>query len=294
VRRLWNEGKFDEAFQRAFGRIPEEQLNSKGWAAWRAESKKQRAEVQAKVSEVERQKAELRDIHGRLMAEYQTMHDARKALQDGDLDAAFQKFAGVDFNTFSRNHLRQSTAPSVGKDPAFQALQRELAEVRRENQEHRQRMQEQASQAQKERAQREYVADMIDTLEASDDQRIVKAARRPKFQQKIIEIQQQHWDPTTEWTLPHEEAAQMALQELESEWGEVFGGSASRPEPRGESRTQPARAATPAKPTARAVTTLSQKEAAEAATQPKLKGKALVEKYVAQANAMLLKQNGIG
>jgi len=134
---------------------------------------------------------------------------------------------------------------------------------------------------------------MVRELEASDDPRIARAAKRQAFQKKVLEIQQEHYDPTSDWTIPHIEAAQLAIEALENEygaWGEVFGGSSSRPEPRGESRTQPARAATPAKPTARAVTTLSQKEAAEAATQPKLKGKDLIAKYVAQHDAMMLKQ----
>jgi hypothetical protein len=176
-------------------------------------------------------------------------------------------------------------------------LRKQLDDTRREIQEFRQREQEQAKSTAQERAQREFVGNMVRELEASDDPRIARAAGRKAFQRKVLEIEQEHYDPATDWTIPHAEAAQLAIEALADEygeWGDVFGGASPKPEPRGETRTQPARAATPARQTARAVTTLSQKEAAEAATEPKLRGKALLDKWTAKAVAAQFKSNGVG
>lgn len=294
IRRLANEGKWEEAFTRAFGRVPGDDLGGKGWGAWRAEAKRVKTEVEGKLRHVEQREGQLRQIHAELSAEFKPMADARKALQEGDLDKAFQLFAGTDFNTFSRNYLRQSTGPNVGKDPAVLELRKENQELRQMMQQFIGQQQETTKQQQQERARREYLDGMVAALSASDDQRIANAAKSQAFQRKVIEIQRLHYDETTDETLSHAEAAQLALDALDREREEIFGSSAPQPEPRGQSRTPPARAATPARQTARAVTTLSQKEAAEAATEPKLKGKALVEKYVRLANAQMLKQNGIG
>lgn len=295
VRRLASEGKLEEAFKRAFGRTPDELLNSKSWAAFRAESKKVRTEAETKLRESQTKEQQLRQLQQELSAEFKPLHDARKALQAGDLDEAFKLFAGTDFNTFSRNYLRQSTGPNVGKDPAFLELQKEIRAMREENQQLRQREQEQQKQQTQEQARKQYMDNMVATLEASDDPRISRAAKRHAFQQKVLQIQREHYDAASDWTIPHIEAAQLAIEALENEygeWGEVFGGSSSRPEPRGETRTPPARAATPARQTPSRVTTLSQKEAAEAATQPKLKGQALIDKYARIARANLV--NGAG
>ena len=295
LRRLVADGKTEQALS-AIGLSPEG-LNGKNWGAWRAEAKRIRSEADGKLRDVEQREARLSQVHQDLMAEFKPLHDAKKALAAGDLDEAFKLFAGTDFNTFSRNYLRQSTSPNVGKDPAVLALQKRLEQMEQENRDYRQREQQASQQQAQERKQREYLDNMVRDLESSDDPRISRAANRPAFQRKVFQIQQEHYDPATDWTIPTLEAAQLAIDSLASEYGEwsdVFGGSSSRPEPRGESRTAPARAATPARPTARAVTTLSQKEAAEAATEPKLKGKALIAKYVAQANAAMYKANGIG
>ncbi len=297
VRRLVAEGKMEEAFTRAFGKVPEELLNSKAWDSWRHENKKIKAQVAQEREAVQRQANQLQQIHQELSREFAPLHAGREAFKAGDYDEAFRQWTGEDLNAFQRKALRQMTNPGVGKDPAVLELRSENQRLQKQLQDFIQGQTEQQKRAEVERRANDYRASMVASLESSDDPDISSAAKNPKFQQRVWDVLSAHYDRASDSTLPFAEAAELAKDQIlaeQQELGGVFGGHASQPVHSGKSVTAPARAATPARPTARAVTTLSQNGAAEAAAQPKLKGKELLDEYKRRAAALYAQQNGIG
>ncbi len=297
VRRLVAEGKIEEAFTRAFGKVPEELLNSKAWDSWRHENKRIKAQVAQEREAVQRQSAQLQQIHQELSREFAPLHAGREAFKAGDYDEAFRQWTGEDLNAFQRKALRQMTNPGVGKDPAVLELRQQNQALQRQLQEFIQGQSEAQKQAEIQRRSNDYRNNMVASLEQSDDPDISSAAKNPKFQQRVWEVLAAHYDRASDATIPFAEAAELARDQIlaeQRELGGVFGGSSPAPVPSGKSGTAPARAATPARPTAHAVTTLSQNGAAEAAAQPKLKGQALLDEYKRRAAALYAQQNGVG
>ncbi len=297
VRRMASEGNVIGAVERALGKPLADLVTSKAFDALRHETKTARAKVAEEREAVQRQSAQLQQIHQELSREFAPLHAGREAFKAGDYDAAFMHWTGEDLNAFQRKALRQMTNPGVGKDPAVIQLQQQNQALQRQLQEFIQGQSEAQKQADIQRRASDYRNSMLASLEQSDDPDISAAAKNPKFQARVWQVLADHYDARSDATIPFAEAAELARDAIlaeQQELGGVFGGHASAPVPSGQPRTPPARAATPARPTARAVTTLSQSEAAEAAAAPKLKGRALLDKYIHLGNQMVAKQNGIG
>ncbi len=297
IRRIAAEGNVVGAVERALGKPLADLVTSKAFDALRHETKRAREIVANEQAAVQRQSQQIQQIHQELSREFAPYAAGKKAFEAGDFDEAFRQWTGEDLNAFQRKALRQMTNPGVGKDPAVLELRSENQRLQKQLSDFIQGQTEQQKQADIQRRANDYRNSMLSSLENSDDPAISSAAKNPKFQARVWQTLADHYDARSDSTIPFAEAAELARDAIlaeQQELGGVFGGPASAPVPSGQPRTLPARAATPARPTANPVTTLSQNGAAEASAQPKLRGQALLDEYKRRGAALYARQNGVG
>lgn len=298
ARRLVSEGKLAEAMQ-LIGLDPSK-LESPKWAAWRHQQEKAAKLIVETRATVERERSEVEQISKSLVRDFAPFVRAKQAFDKEDYEEAFQLAFGMDLNSFQRKALASMHGPGVAKDPVISELRKEIAALRQEREQDRQQMTD--AQKQADLHQRRQVAwnRNVTTLADSGDPRMATLSENPKFMRAVWAIQGQHYDESTDSTLPPLEAAELALEQIEAEhadWSKVFGG-ASAPSDETATMARSVHAATgpsgtSARRTARAVTSLNPAEAAEAAPAHKLKGKELIEYHVRLAKAAELRSNGV-
>lgn len=261
VRSLFSAGKMPEALE-ALGLDPAQYAaNSKSFAALRHEKQKLEKRAAQANAQIAAKEQQLESKAQSLLEQVRPLYEAKQALESGDLDT-FIKLATngeCDAAEFSRRLIFSKHS----KDPHTERVERELRELRKQLEEKEQRerqQQEQMTQAQQREA---YLAQMQDELTGSSDPRISKAATKPAFLQRVLAIQEEHYDPRARITLPFAQAADLALEQIYSEqfsnWSDVFE-TGSGPSPAVTVQGSP----TPVKQGARAPRTLKQNQAAEA------------------------------
>ncbi len=295
ARRLVAEGKVNEALD-LIGLKPDK-IDHKAWKQWRINNEAVASAVKAQRDEVESGKAELDRVARQLSAEFKPLSDGKKAYEAGDYEEAFRLWTGEDLNSFQRKALQRMSNPGIDKDPAFTAIRSENAELRKQLTDFITQQQEAQKTQSLEQRRQERWQGMVEALKNSDDERIVTAADKGAFQKRVWQVLGRHYDEATDSTLPDTEAAEIAFEELTREYeeqGQIFGGKpadvvrdrvASNP-------ATPDQGRNPARRPARAATSLSTSEAAEAAPDRKLRGKALLDSFIRRAQSERAREMG--
>jgi hypothetical protein len=290
ARRLVKEGKIAEAMK-TIGLDPSH-LEGPKWAKWRHQNDKIAAAITERTQQVERERAEVQTVANRLIQDFRPFIQAKQAFEKGDYEEAFQHAFGIDLNSFQRKALQSMTQPGVAKDPVIAELRKEIASLREERKQEREQMTQAQQQAERQQRAQSLWNGNVEALAESGDPRMAELSKNTKFMRMVWAIQDQSYDKSTDTWTPAVEAAEQALERLQSEyseWTQVFGGaSASSDENATRTRPNPAAtgpSGTSARRTAHAVTTLNPAEAAEAAPTVKLKGKALIDYYSRRAAA---------
>lgn len=283
LQRAVNEGRIDEAL-RAIG-LDEKGPTSKQWEAFNLQSKRAKAAIEKRAQEVAQREQQLTQIVGNLEQQYGRFRAAAQAYQAGDLERAAQLAFGEGFDAINQKAIRQMAT----RDPEVAQLRAELEQRDRQQAERERQAQEQARVAHVERQREGYVRNLAADLSSLEDSRITAAVEvEPDFVRRVFAVQAKHYDARTDETIPTAEAAEIALAELEAEYQRrtrIFGGaSAAAPGVGGAKsapRQGPSGRVSPVKPK----TQLRTREGTEAHAEPRLTGKALMDKYVRQAIA---------
>jgi len=276
ARRLFEEGKFDEASKLVFGKpFDELELKSKHWADWRHQNKTVSQKLEADRQRFQQEYAQAQEMFRPIVA-------AKQALDAGDYEGFVKHATGLDPNEFSKRMLASFHKGAVALPPAVSqqltAIQRELEETKRARAE----LEKQAAERSKVETINNYKNSIWQELTASEDDRFKRAANKAPFVNRIFEIQAQHYDHATKETMPLDEAAEIA-------WGELYDFGDGGAQTAG---TKTDRAEKPVRPAARPPTTLKQNGAAEASgAGPKLKGDALLAAYVKKAEMEALRES---
>lgn len=273
-RALLDSGKFDEAFKAAFGEDVDPRryrIDSRSWASFRQEVRKEREKLGTMRQQVETRA-------GELVKTYEPFAEAKRLYDSGDLAGMVRVITNGDMDASEFN--RRLLHSQYSKDPEVEKLRRELREEREARTAREQKAEQEAAEQQAQQARQQFVEQLTDELTGCEDPRVAKAAKRPAFVRQVFAVLQKHYDPQTGTTLPIPEAAEMVLEQVHSEhsfWSsEVFGaGQPQLSEIPNQGGTAPAKSGA-ARPPPR---TLRQSEAAEAAPRGKLSRDQLIAKY---------------
>jgi len=153
---------------------------------------------------------EVSGVIERLKAEYAPFHQARKAYEAGDYDAAFKAAFGEDAAEYQRKVIGQR----VGKNPEVEKLRAELEQERAERRQREQAEAEARAEAEQTRAVQDYLVNLQEQCAESEDQAIRKFSARPAFIQRIYAIQRASYDPRANTVMPLSHAAEMARDEI--------------------------------------------------------------------------------
>lgn len=170
---------------------------------------------------------ELSGIVDGLKRTYGPLHEARASYQKGDYDAAFKQAFGEDAADFQRKLIGQR----VAKNPEVEQLKVQLERERHERLADKQSLTDAQAKAEEQQAVNAYVANLQEQLTQSDDPRVAKYAQRPRFVNRVFEIQAAAYDRDTNTTMPLSKAAEQARDEvlgLISEWEPDTGASAGK------------------------------------------------------------------
>lgn len=293
LQKLVGEGKIADALK-AIG-LDEKGPTSKQWEAFRRDVAKADAKVGKAKQEAAGAYQQVERIAAGLEQQYGRYRAAEQAFKNEDYDEFFRLAAGMDLNTFQAKAISKL----ANRDPEVARLRAEMQQERaaRAQLEQQQRQAWEAQQLENERA--GYMTDLGKQLTEIDDPRIPRAAGRKDFVQRVFAVQAKHYDARSDSTISTQEAAELALAELEQEYTglrSVFDGEGGA--------AKPARTSTGVKPgvkgstrpvsPARQATNLKTQEAAEAHHEEPLRGKALIKKHVAMTLAALAReQNGV-
>lgn len=178
-------------------------VGSKQWEEIRKFEQSARRKVAAREQE-------LGAVVERLKAEYAPLHQARRAYEAGDYDAAFKAAFGEDAADYQRKIISQR----VGKNPEIEKLRAEL-ETERAERTNRERAAEQTRlEAEEAAAVAGYIQDLGGQLAASEDPAVRKYAARPAFVQRVFAIQRANYNAQTNTTIPVHIAAEAARDEI--------------------------------------------------------------------------------
>lgn len=282
ARRLWNEGKIQDAVKFVFGVDADSvELNSKQWKAVKHEIKEGKAKATQLLNQAQQKENELRGI----AREIEPLYKARVAFQDGNEEEAIKLAFGVSFKDF-QDRLIAKVASGGKLDPKAEAR---LAALERGIQERDQRLAEQQRQlAQREQQEAEvrYQERLKSEVAECGEPKFERVATKPKFIQEIFRIKREYWDDSTKSTLPTIEAAEMAYEEL---YGGVLDEvSESEPEPPRRGKTNGVstpRSGTSAKQPAKAGSSIRHTQAAEAAPEEDMSPDEILQYYIKKAKA---------
>lgn len=282
ITKMVADGQIEDALK-AIGLAPEG-LTSKQWEAFGHQSRKARAAAEKREAEVREAHARVEQMAGGLAQRFGRFAEAEKAYQAGDLDRAMQLAFNEGFDAVNKRAIAQM----ANQDPRVSQIQAELQAERRQRELERQQWQQNQEAQRLEQAREQYVADLSSQLASLEDERITAAVEaEPEFVRRVFAIQAKHYRPASDSTIPTEEAAALALQEMEAEYArraKIFGGGSPSPAV-GGGKTASREGPTGRVSTVKPKTQLRTREAAEAHTQTPLRGKALMERYVRQAMA---------
>lgn len=235
--------------------------------------------VATRVLEVQKQteakEQEVREIAEKLVKEHEGYAEARKLYSEGDYEAAFERAFGEPMHEFQKKAFAKMHNPGVANDPAVAALRAEVASLKKEKEEEARRALETENVRSIETKRSEYKKSLAGELAALDDAAIAAGAEDPDFVSEVFEEQRKHYDPRSDQTLSAQEAAEAVIERYRAaaERAKRFSGQpvaspAGNPNPLGKSA-----------PSTTKPTSLSAKEASEAAAPQKLKGRELLEHY---------------
>jgi hypothetical protein len=204
------------------------------------------------------------------------MVEAKKLFDSGDVIGAVRSAFGIELNDLQKRALAQFH----GKNPEVEQLRRELAERDANAKKRDEEAAEQARQSREREQTTAYLEGLQQTLIDGSDPEIAGLATKPRFIQRVFQIQRQHYDPATKTSLPAQQAAAMARDEIVTEFGGVFGKARDTAVP--VESAQPGSKAAKAK----ATTSLPQRGAAEAGPPGRrLTAQEQVNKYTELARA---------
>ncbi len=287
ARKLVREGNIAAALE-LIG-LHADKLEGKQWGAFR-QREKAAQEAEKKAEQMHQQ---LREIHGGLLRQYGAFEEAKKLYDAEDYDAAFNLIFRESPDDFQRKRIHGLATKT--KDPEVIKLRKQLDAMVAEKQTEEQRRAEYQQRQAREQARTTYRAELAEKLSEMDDPRFARVAQKPAFVQRVFDIQEQHWNERAQQTLDTIEAAELAWEELyEGVAGETSGTAAlSVSKSAGTAKT-------PARPVAKATTTLNPHEASEASPAHKLKpgSKELREFYARKAElaavGVALESDGAG
>jgi len=142
--------------------------------------------------------------------EYEPLVTARQAYQAGDYEAAFKAAFGEDIADFQRKAISQR----ISKNPEVEQVKALLERERQERLRDKQELELQRQKAAEEREVGRYMANLQTELTQSPDPTIAKYAERPRFIQRVFQIQAEHYNPTLDISIPINEAAEIARDEI--------------------------------------------------------------------------------
>lgn len=283
ARRLAQEGKLGEALK-MIG-VDAEKLTSGQWGAWRKENARREREIVAAHQEVERQRESVKAEARQLVAELRPYAEAAEALKSGDEDRVFEIIFGKSVDEWQRERLGRMHRGDLRKDPVVTELKKLFEAEKTERQKLEQRLLEreeaeklERAKAEQQRAQETYRADLAARLADSGDPRLERAASLPWFVQKVHQLRLDSYriDPMTgrEDCLSEEEAIEAAYDEDKltvAQWKQLTGSlpAAANRGPDTQNQVATDRRGTDVRRAAKAPTTLSRSEAADAVTHEK-------------------------
>lgn len=257
-----------------------------GWA----KQKRYFDNVAARVIEAQKaadeKEKEVRSIAEKLVKDHEGYANARKLYDEGEYEEAFKLAFGEEMHEFQKKAFSKLANPTLGKDPTVLALRKEIEDLRKEREEEKRKALEQEEVRTIEQKRAEYRKELAAELAALDDTAIAAGAEDPEFVTEVFEEQRKAYDRRTGQTLSPQEAAEKVIERYRAvaERARKFSGQ-SVPQtdtgsPAAPSGTSPGKSApSPAKPTS-----LNAKEASEAASTPKLRGRDLIEYHVRRAS----------
>jgi hypothetical protein len=260
---LLEAGDIEGAFLAAFGKPPAAfGINSKRWAEFRQETTETKRKIAAREQKAQAYEARLAQATERLGKDFAPMAQAREAFERGEYDKALKLAFNDDVDVFQRRLLKQYHS----KDPRVEKLERELQAERDERKRFETEREQRAQQERRQQAVVQWHNEVKSELAESSDPKIARMATKPRFIQRVMQVQEQYYDRASRVTIPAAQAAEMVRKEIEAEFGPVFdlsdrADTPARPDRAGKSPARPInlsqRGATEASPPGR---TLSDEE----------------------------------
>lgn len=212
-RRLFQEGKVDDACALAGVKAEDFNFSAKAWKEVRAVLRDERATARAEYAKAQKTATTVRDIGGKLLPLIEAV-DAYKA---GDYDTFFKKATGETIEDFQRKVIAQMHSAGQA-DPKTSA---ELAAMRKEldqerNDRKREREQTEAQRAEQRRAEAHTSAmkQISSEIAESDNPAIARLATKSFFVNKVFDIVAKSYDERTKTCMPPSEAAYQVFEEI--------------------------------------------------------------------------------
>lgn len=281
AQKLVVDGKIADAMK-AIGLDPEG-LSGKAWEAFRKDNAKAAAKLERSREDATRARGEAEQAYryveqtaANLERQYGAYKAAHEALQAGDLDK-FAQALGTSFDELNRRALQQLST----RDP-------EVAKIRAELTEERRARAEESARAQQATQWTGAVQRTQQALSSMEDPRVTAAlSEDPAFAPAVLTHLLETAKRTGDDSMTLDMAVNAVLGSAQAQYArmqKIFGGAQAPPAVGGgtsASREEPSRRVSPAKPRPQ----LTSRGAAEAHAAPKLRGQALLDKYVRQAQA---------
>jgi hypothetical protein len=212
ARRLFNEGKIEEALELALGiNLDKIEPTTKQWRGVKRIAAEARAEAATAKATADKEANEARQVLQQVMP----FVDGAQAYLKGDFATFLKLTTGDTPEQFQRKLVEQlHSAPAA--DPAvmrrIEQLEQERKAERAAWQAEQQRMQQENARLQYAQAQREYVAELTEELKAVPQ--FAKVASKPAFLQRVVALQQEAYNHKTKTTIDTIEAAEMVWDDL--------------------------------------------------------------------------------
>jgi hypothetical protein len=257
---LLEAGDIEGAFLAAFGKPPAAfGINSKRWAEFREETTETKRKLRARSNELQAYETKLAHATQELTKDFAPMAQARDAFKEGRYEDALKLAFDVPVEVFQRGLLKQFHS----KDPRIEKLQAELQAEREERKRFETEREQRAQQERQQQARIQWHNEVKSELAESDDPKIARMATKPRFIQRVMQIQEHYYDRASRVTIPAAKAAEMVRKEIEAEFGPILdlsdrADTPARPDRAGKSPARPInlsqRGATEASPPGRALT----------------------------------------
>lgn len=201
---------------------------------WRQEKAAEKAALKA---ERERFEAE-RQSHAGLAGKAET---AIKLIEDGEVDEALKALFGKGLEDLNKIEIGKLQ----GRDPRVTRLEKELAKEREEKARIAREAEERSAKEAQARGRQEYVANLSKALSAVAEFKPI--ADDPELVERVVQLQEQAYDPDDDSTIPADVAARAVLQEVRQRYerlSKLFGApAASVPEIAPQGGSTPAKRA---------------------------------------------------